>query len=77
MTADEVRMLDNRYALLFVRGERPIIDGKYNIMHHPNISLTTDGGASETIREVKTLPKINNDLTKIYQEKEIEIYEES
>ena len=45
MTPDEVRMLDNRYALLFIRGERPIMDFKYDIMKHPNLALTTDGGA--------------------------------
>lgn len=45
MTPDEVRMLDNRYALLFIRGERPIQDFKYDILHHPNVSQTTDGGA--------------------------------
>ena len=45
MTPDEVRMLDNRYALLFIRGERPIMDLKYDIMKHPNLALTTDGGA--------------------------------
>ena len=44
MTPDEVRMLDNRYALLFVRGERPVMDFKYDIMKHPNVRLTTDGG---------------------------------
>lgn len=43
MTPDEVRLLDNRYALLFIRGERPIIDLKYNILKHPNVALTTDG----------------------------------
>ena len=32
MTPDEVRMLDNRYALLFIRGERPVMDLKYDIM---------------------------------------------
>ena len=46
MTPDEVRMLDNRYALLFIRGEPPIMDEKYNILKHPNVSLTTDGGAA-------------------------------
>ncbi len=45
LTPDEVRMLDNRYALLFIRGERPIRDLKYDILRHPNIALTTDGGA--------------------------------
>lgn len=43
LTPDEVRMLDNRYALLFVRGERPVIDEKYNVMKHPNIRSTADG----------------------------------
>lgn len=44
MTPDEVRMLDNRYALLFVRGERPVMDFKYDILKHPNVRLTADGG---------------------------------
>ena len=38
-------MLDNRYALLFIRGERPILDEKYNTFHHPNFSLTANGKA--------------------------------
>lgn len=46
MTPDEVRMLDNRYALLFIRGERPVEDLKFDILKHSNIALTTDGGAS-------------------------------
>lgn len=45
LTPDEVRMLDNRYALLFIRGERPILDEKYDILKHPNVALTTDGKA--------------------------------
>jgi len=45
MTPDEVRMLDNRYALLFIRGERPICDDKFDIMRHPNVRGTTDGKA--------------------------------
>ena len=42
---DEVRMLDNKNALLFIRGERPILDAKYDLMKHPNIRYTEDGGA--------------------------------
>lgn len=45
MTPDEVRMLDNRCALLFIRGERPVEDLKFDILKHPNIALTADGGA--------------------------------
>lgn len=45
MTPDEVRMMDNKYALLFIRGERPIMDLKYDILKHPNIKFSADGGA--------------------------------
>lgn len=46
LTSDEVRMLDNNKALVFIRGERPVMDDKYELMRHPNISLTEDGGAA-------------------------------
>ena len=45
MTPDEVRTLDNKNAIVFIRGERPVIDQKYDLMSHPNISLTHSGGA--------------------------------
>ena len=45
MTPDEARMMDNKSALLFIRGERPIMDLKYDILKHPNIKLSADGGA--------------------------------
>lgn len=44
LTPDEVRMLDNRCALLFIRGERAVKDDKYDIMKHPDLKLTLDGG---------------------------------
>ena len=43
LTPDEVRLLDNKYAILFIRGERPILDFKYDILKHPNVEFTTDG----------------------------------
>ena len=60
MTPDEVRMLDNRYALLFIRGERPVKDLKYDILQHPNVALTADGKADpylhgDTSRAVSTI----------------------
>ena len=42
----EVRLLDNRYAMLFIRGERPILDEKFDILKHPNVALSADGKAS-------------------------------
>jgi len=43
LTADEVRMMDNKYALLFIRGEKPVKDLKYDIKTHPDVRLTADG----------------------------------
>ena len=43
MTPDEVRMMDNRYAILFIRGEHPVMDLKYDILKHPNVEFTADG----------------------------------
>lgn len=70
MTPDEVRMLDNQYALLFIRGERPIIDLKYNTFKHPNIKLTEDGGYKtylhgNTERAVATISIIDTNVNDI------------
>ena len=46
---NEVRMLDNRYAILFIRGEQPVMDLKYDIMKHPAVGMTTDGGTEPYI----------------------------
>ena len=45
LTLDEVRLLDNSNALIFIRGEKPIMDKKFDILSHPNIKFTADGGA--------------------------------
>lgn len=47
LTPDEVRMLDNQLAILFIRGERPIIDNKYDILKHPHVDMTPDGKGKE------------------------------
>ena len=46
MTPDEVRLLDNSKCILFIRGEHPVVDYKYNLLKHPNIRCTEDGGAA-------------------------------
>jgi len=43
LTPGEVRKLDNDYALLFIRGESPVIDKKLDILRHPNVAATPDG----------------------------------
>lgn len=56
MTIDEVRKLDTHEAILFIRGEDPVLDKKYNIKRHPNIKLTTDGKAKPYIHKPQGAP---------------------
>lgn len=55
LTPDEVRMLDNRLALILIRGEAPVIDTKYDLMRHPNIKRTADGGAAPYTHSARCL----------------------
>lgn len=69
LTPDEVRMLDNQYAILFIRGERPVLDFKYDILKHPNVALTADGKAEvykhgEVKSDVATIKLISLDKNK-------------
>ena len=75
LTADEVRMLDNQFALLFIRGERPVRDLKYDILKHPNVVLTTDGDA-EAYRhgesdQAKNTIELSVDLVGIAEQMEL------
>ena len=56
MTVDEVRKLDTNKAILFIRGEDPVIDRKYNLKRHPNIKLTSDGKAKPYIHKPQGAP---------------------
>ena len=70
MTPDEVRLLDNRYALLFIRGERPIMDLKYDILKHPNVAYITDGKGKPYIHG-----KTDKATASIVLDEEIEKYD--
>ena len=51
MTPDEVRSMDNRCALLFIRGEKPVMDEKYDLLRHPNLRRTADGGTAPYVHK--------------------------
>ena len=51
-------MLDNRYCILFIRGTRPVMDEKYELMEHPAIRYTMDGGAPPYIHHGTAEPPI-------------------
>lgn len=77
MTPDEVRMLDNQYAILFIRGERPVLDFKYDILKHPNVALTADGKADvyrhgKIHSDVATIEILDFDVEKFSEIEELE-----
>ena len=76
LTPDEVRLLDNKYAILFIRGEKPIMDYKYDVLKHPNVELSGDGKAKPYLHGeiTKSIASVNIDLTnvrRITQEREL------
>lgn len=56
LTMDEVRKLDTKDAILFIRGEDPVLDQKYDLKRHPNIRLTADGKAKPYIHKPQGAP---------------------
>ena len=70
---DEVRMLDNQFALLFVRGERPVKDLKFDILTHPNIKLTQDGKADPFIHGDTSGAAFTIELTNAMDNSEVEL----
>jgi len=82
MTPDEIRMLPTNDALLFIRGEKPVRDKKYDIKKHPNVRRTADGRAKPYIHNPPvpdyTLPDLPyefhtlDDYTFLEDEHEIE-----
>lgn len=56
LTPDEVRGLDNRYAILFIRGTKPVMDLKYELTDHPAIRHTVDGGGPPYIHKGRHKP---------------------
>ncbi len=81
LTADEVRLLDNNYGLLFIKGERPIRDKKYDLLKHPRIKQTLDGGrepfihgqASHYIEDWQNI-LLSNKSYELLDEEETEYY---
>ena len=75
LTPDEVRKLDNKYALLFIRGEKPVKDEKYNMLKHPNIDLTANGKENPYIHGLadKKVAEINFDENEGISENAIQV----
>ena len=74
---DEVRMLDNRKALVFIRGERPVMDDKYPIQKHPNYRFSADGGQPPYEKRFDIPCYERNGLSHEIDIKNLEILEET
>lgn len=72
MTPDEVRLLDNKNAVVFIRGERPVIDEKYDLMKHPNIAFTEDGGAAPYLHSPHCMYDMRHILSLLETEEQFE-----
>ena len=78
LTPDEVRRLDNRYAIALIRGEEPVMDEKYDLMRHPNLKYTEDGGAAPYIHSSTCLYGLSDDSVLAFADlNEIKILDES
>ena len=72
MTPDEVRLLDNKNAVVFIRGERPVIDEKYDLMKHPNIAYTEDGGSASYLHSPHCMYDMRHILSLLEMEEQFE-----
>ena len=76
MNPDEVRNMDNKNCLIFIKGFNPIFDEKYWPFDHKNFKQTEDGGAKPYTHNIRKSNKIKDGL-KIYSEREIKEVEKS
>ena len=74
LTPDEVRMIDNNYEVILIRGERAVMDRKYLLNKHRNIKFTEDGGA-EAYEKKKSADFSMDDISEEFNEDAIEIIE--
>lgn len=72
-TPDEIRKLDNKKCIVFIRGFNPVMDGKYIPFKNPRFKLTEDGGAAPYVHEVKYTRTIGPPVT-ILSDKSLEYY---
>lgn len=74
LTPDEVRMIDNNYEVVIIRGERAVMDKKFVLQKHRNIKFTEDGGA-EPYEKKEVADYSDVDLHQDFDMDEIEVIE--
>ena len=74
-TPDEVRKLDNKKCIIFIRGFDPILDNKYIPFAHPMFDQTADGKGEPYVHEITSTRNLVIHLLRFYQKKAVEHYE--
>lgn len=74
-TPDEVRKLDNKKCIIFIRGFDPILDNKYIPFAHPMFNQTADGKGKPYIHEIKSNQVLIGSPFEILSQKAVKYYE--
>ena len=74
-TPDEVRKLDNKKCIIFIRGFDPIMDNKYIPFRHPMFNQTADGKGKAYVHKTQGADRIIGPPFEILSEKAIKHYE--
>lgn len=74
-TPDEVRKLDNKKCIIFIRGFDPIMDNKYIPFRHPMFNQTADGKGKAYVHNTQGADRIIGPPFEILSEKAVKHYE--
>ena len=76
MMPEEVRKLDNKKCLVFIRGFDPILDGKYVPFNHPMFPVTADGDGEPYIHVPAKTGERTEPFFSILSEHDMKYYRE-
>ena len=74
-TPDEVRKLDNKKCIIFIRGFDPIMDNKFIPFNHPMFNQTADGKGEPYVHEIRGANNLIGPPFEILSDKAVKYYE--
>ena len=74
-TPDEVRKLDNKKCIIFIRGFVPIMDNKFIPFNHPMFNQTADGKGEPYVHQIMGADNLIGPPFEILSDKAVKYYE--
>ena len=74
-TPDEVRKLDNKKCIIFIRGFDPIMDNKFIPFNHPMFNQTADGKGEPYVHQIRGADNLIGPPFEILSDKAVNYYE--